>query len=239
MAKLSSHDNSVLKALFDPEASLSGAVQIDKSLQPLRQFTRTSFDSIRDEEQNIIKPLSEPSPGEETVRAVIQNLDAFISKHPEFASAYVNRAQAARLLISVEDFFTRNHAQASAAILQDLNKGIRLATPASPQDAVSEHQSNLLAAAHTHRGLLLLRAADLVKSGATIEGAGDQLRTATADQIEELASRDFFAGGRYGDKTAQQLSVKTNPYAKMCGAIVKEAISKEIEEARKLQLLGA
>lgn len=239
MAQLSSHDNSILKALFDQEASLSGAVQIDKSLQPLRQFTKTSFESIRQEEQTIVRPLSADSPSEQTIRSVIQNLDTFISKHPDYAPAYVNRAQAARLLIPIDDIFTPKFAQASAAILSDLNQVIKLATPASPQDAVSEHQSKLLAAAHTHRGLLLLRASSLAKSGQTVEGAGDRMRNASADEIEELASKDFYAGGRYGDKTAQQLSVKTNPYAKMCGAIVKEALSKEIEEARGLQILEA
>jgi hypothetical protein len=43
-----------------------------------------------------------------------------------------------------------------------------------------------------------------------------------------MASRDFFVGGRYGNKIAQQMSVQTNPYAKMCGAIVKEAMRKEM-----------
>jgi hypothetical protein len=49
------------------------------------------------------------------------------------------------------------------------------------------------------------------------------------DRLEEMASHDFFLGGRYGNKAAQQLAVQTNPYAKMCGAIVKEAMRKEVE----------
>jgi hypothetical protein len=57
----------------------------------------------------------------------------------------------------------------------------------------------------------------------------ERLRGLGADQLEEMASRDFFFGGRYGNKVAQQLSVQTNPYAKMCGAIVKEAMRKEVE----------
>ncbi|GAB7356940.1 hypothetical protein MBLNU459_g7785t1 [Dothideomycetes sp. NU459] len=235
MAKLSSHDNSILKALFDPEASPSGAVQIDNNLRPLRHFTQDSFDSIRKEEQTIIRPLNGTSPSQDTVRAVIRDLDAFILRHPDFPSAHINRAQAARLLLSIHDIFTPEYSRESADIFQHLNQGIQLATPASPHEVVSTHQAKLLAAAHTHRGLLLLRAANLAKSGQTVDGAGDYVRNASADQIEELASKDFFAGGRYGDKTAQQLSVKTNPYAKMCGAIVKEAITKEMEEARGLR----
>ena len=52
-----------------------------------------------------------------------------------------------------------------------------------------------------------------------------------ADQLEEMASRDFFFGGQYGNEIARQLAVQTNPYAKMCGAIVKEALRKEVEGA--------
>lgn len=39
---------------------------------------------------------------------------------------------------------------------------------------------------------------------------------------------DFQQGGRYGNEIARQMAVKTNPYAKMCGAIVKEAMRKEM-----------
>ena len=52
----------------------------------------------------------------------------------------------------------------------------------------------------------------------------------TPTQFEELASRDFSVAGRYGNKTAQQLAIKTNPYAKMCGQIVKEALRQEITD---------
>jgi len=50
-----------------------------------------------------------------------------------------------------------------------------------------------------------------------------------ADQLEELASHDFQDGGKFGNEVARQMAVMTNPYAKMCGAIVKEAMKKEIE----------
>ena len=55
----------------------------------------------------------------------------------------------------------------------------------------------------------------------------DRLRGLTAGELEEMASRDFFMGGRFGNKVAQQLAVQTNPYAKMCGAIVQEAMRKD------------
>jgi hypothetical protein len=77
----------------------------------------------------------------------------------------------------------------------------------------------------------LLKAARLKKNanGNETVGGPDKLQDMGPDQLEEMASRDFFFGGRYGNKVAQQLAVQTNPYAKMCGAIVKEALRKEVE----------
>ena len=64
-----------------------------------------------------------------------------------------------------------------------------------------------------------------------LESGPDELMGKGPDELEEMASKDFAAGGRYGDERAKQMAVKTNPYAKMCGAIVKEAMKKEMAGA--------
>ena len=46
-------------------------------------------------------------------------------------------------------------------------------------------------------------------------------------ELEELASKDFAAAARFGDEVAREMSVRTNPYAKMCGAIVRNALAEE------------
>ena len=51
-------------------------------------------------------------------------------------------------------------------------------------------------------------------------------------ELEEAASRDFAAAARYGDEVAREMSVRTNPYAKMCGAIVRNALKEEREGFR-------
>lgn len=51
----------------------------------------------------------------------------------------------------------------------------------------------------------------------------------TVEDLEELASRDFMMGGRYGNEIARGLAVATNPTAKLCGSIVREAMRKEFE----------
>lgn len=45
--------------------------------------------------------------------------------------------------------------------------------------------------------------------------------------FEEAASRDFALGGRYGNDIAKGLAVSTNPTAKLCGQMVREAMKKE------------
>ncbi len=56
------------------------------------------------------------------------------------------------------------------------------------------------------------------------------LKPQSLADLEEAASRELGIGGRYGNETARQLAVKTNPYAKLCGSIVREALTKEISD---------
>ena len=46
-------------------------------------------------------------------------------------------------------------------------------------------------------------------------------------EFEENASKDFMLGGRYGNEIARNLAVGTNPVAKLCGEMVREAMRKE------------
>ncbi|CAI7651580.1 unnamed protein product [Penicillium palitans] len=221
---LTSNDSAVLQALFDAESSPSSGVIVDSSLPSWPSslnISETDLASLKKRETDIIRKLqSNKSPSLEIVQSALNDFDTLLAQHPTYPSAYTNRAQTLRLLV---DLIYGTEVGTSQAI--------SLATPASPADAVSTTQGRLLADAHTHRGYLLLKAARAKKAGSGIDEAGpERLRGLSADQLEEMASRDFFLGGRYGNKVAQQLSVQTNPYAKMCGAIVKEAMRKELEE---------
>jgi hypothetical protein len=116
--------------------------------------------------------------------------------------------------------------------LADLGAAITLATPdPSPTTAcISPLQADLLANAHTHRGYLLLKAASASAQPPAV-ALPPPLAGLSSTTLEELASRDLALGGRYGNKIARQLSVRTNPYAKACGAIVSEALRTEREAA--------
>lgn len=246
---LTSNDAAVLQALFDAESSPSTGITIDPSLPswpPTVNIAQSDLESLRQRELEIIHKLqSSDTPSEETVQAALAELDALLEQYPTYPPAYSNRAQTLRLQAEITHQstnpsdsdsdsdtvpFTPRTAYLASRILSDLGQAITLSTPSSPADAVSSAQARLLADTHTHRGYLLLKAARLKKNLLEFEWTGlERLRRLGADQLEEMASRDFFLGGRYGNKVAQQLAVQTNPYAKMCGVIVKEAMRKEVE----------
>ncbi|KAJ5168663.1 uncharacterized protein N7482_004257 [Penicillium canariense] len=248
---LTTNDAAVLQALFDAESSPSSGITVDSSLPSWPatvNISEADLSTLRSQETEIIHRLqASESPSQETIQEALEALNSLLERYPTYPSAYANRAQTLRLLVdpkynenphenteSIADdsLFTPQAAHLSSKIFADLGEAITLATPASPADPVSTVQARLLADTHTHRGYLLLKAARVKKtrSDQETEPVGpERLRGLSADQLEEMASRDFFFGGRYGNKVAQQLAVQTNPYAKMCGAIVKEAMRKEME----------
>jgi hypothetical protein len=227
---LSSRDKLVLQNLFDSPPPAAGASSDDQTSLP--HFTEPVSVAIRQREQNILRPLAGHQQDNVAIAGIIRNLSALIDENPRYASAYVNRAQAARLLLPVESLFSFDHASESARIFNDLGRGIELACPSSTSGSTSPHQKEVLAAAYTHRGFLLLKAADMVKNGQAVHGL-DVLGSTTASGIEEVASDDFARGGSYGDSLGKQMAVKTNPYAKMCGAIVRDALQEEIAAASR------
>ena len=103
-------------------------------------------------------------------------------------------------------------------LFQDLSRAIHLALPASsPSAPVSEYAARILRTAYSHRAYLYLKAVE----------TATELNGLAKSEIEELASRDFAAAARFGDEVAREMSVRTNPYAKMCGAIVRNALREE------------
>lgn len=228
---LSSRDNLVLQSLFDPEASSAPAADKSPVTASLPHFTEHIFSAVEQREHSILQPLANEQQSRAVVESVIYKLSQLIDDFPQYASAYVNRAQASRLLVDVEVLFSSEHATESARIFDDLSRGIELATPSDSSGSASAHQSKVLATAYTHRGFLLLKVADMVKNGRTVHGV-KSLATSSAADIEEIASEDFARGGRYGNPLGKQMAVRTNPYAKMCGAIVKDALQQEIAASK-------
>lgn len=234
MATLSVNDNRVLSALFDPEGSNAEATTIDREAASLPGIPEDICRQIRSESNVILRTLDVEHPSTEAISEAYRRISELIDRTPNYAPAYADRAQITRMNLTTSDLFTQKAKDQSHQLLQDLQTAIKLASPSSPNAPLSHLQTQVLASAHTHRGLLLLKVADMRSNSAQLHGVPETLARMEAIDIEGLASKDFYAGGKYGNKVARELSVKTNPYAKMCGAIVREAIQKEIEEADAL-----
>ncbi|KAJ6024878.1 hypothetical protein N7540_005675 [Penicillium herquei] len=249
---LTSNDTAVLQALFDAESSPSSGVTIDPSLPAWPTTVLISHDdleALKAREVGIVRELQpDKNPNFESVQAAVNKLYSIVQQYPSYPSAYINRAQTLRILVDLQSneisnantdegssdtLFTTEATDLATRIFNDLSQAVDLAKPISPVNPVSPVQARLLADAYTHRGYIVLKAARIKRNhnseDSEVRNVGPQrLWGFEADQLEEMASRDFFLGGQYGNKVAQQLAVQTNPYAKMCGAIVKEAMRKEI-----------
>jgi predicted DNA binding protein len=148
MPGLTTRDSFVLESLFDPEAS-AATTKHASSQTSLPGMTEDQFLLRRSTELQIISQLQNDTPNAETVQKAVEDLSSLIEDSPGYASAYINRAQASRLLIPTNDLFTSDHAQASGQLLKDLQKGIQLAEPATSDQQLSTHQTTVLAAAYT------------------------------------------------------------------------------------------
>ena len=178
----------------------------------------------------------------------IERLDDLIQTHPTYASARNNRAQAIRrvygdgVVITGGTAMASDHEppldtepsecsllSASRTILNDLTTAITLLTPLTPFSPVSTQAAKTLSQAYTQRGAIYhMTAKHFSRQGTALRiDANRKEAKWRKEDFEENASRDFFLGGRYGNEVARALAVSTNPTAKLCNAIVSEAMRKE------------
>jgi hypothetical protein len=226
---LSANDRRILDALFDPDTLPSSvarsrdASMIDSSLPDHPTISSSQLSTLEDEQNQLVRKIS-PTSSTSDMDSAIQKESKTISEWPEYPSAHLNRAMLQRL--KLESGLSKEHTIFSTStrqveeIFRDLSRAIQTATPSSETSAsVSTYQARILRTAHSHRAFLYLKAAE----------TDVRFRGKSKDELEELASADFAAAARYGDEVAREMSVRTNPYAKMCGAIVRHALMEEVK----------
>ena len=243
---LSQHDTQILNQLLSPGLvpPLTNVIDLSRPGPPADLLAL---------EASILAPLNVERPSESMLRTAIDILSALIAKHPDYASAYNNRAQAMRLLLG-------DDLRVNEGVWTDLSTAIALvggpekeSTLNRAQAQVSKHEASVLSKAYTQRAWLLWKLAKVSpakvlpstsapKEGSRKEAAEDdlfakkssssskqsklpaQLHGLSREELEEMASRDFAMGGMYGDEGARAMAVRTSPYAKLCGQMVKEAM---------------
>ncbi|KAF2484892.1 hypothetical protein BDY17DRAFT_93253 [Neohortaea acidophila] len=245
-SQLSAADAKILTQVFDPESGPAKAeVLVDPSLPQDRHVTTPELlAELRGREKAAIIMIEAhetskehtPAAKDQAYRQALSLLDEIVQQYPDYASARNNRAQLRRWRFGDRNTLCQRRtsrdlerAEAASSAVRDLQQAVSLASPARPQDAVSPAQGKLLAQAYTQLGALYLAASkDLAKSDFAIEDA--ELASWTHERFEEEASRSFYLGGLYGNEVAKALAVHTNPHAKLCGGIVKEAMRKEFAQ---------
>jgi len=230
---LSANDARILNALFDPETLPSSVGQqkdisssIDPSLPAHPIIPDTQLTALERQQSEIIGRISSTSSVSD-IDSAIEELNAVVEQWPAYAGAWVNRAMVRRMKLeaTLEEgktiFGTANETSGSntEAVFSDLAQAIKLSSAASSStQAVSPHAAKILRTAYSHRAYLYLKA---VESEVRLYGL-------TRSELEEQASKDFAAAARYGDEVAREMSVRTNPYKKMCGVIVRDALREEM-----------
>lgn len=235
---LSTHDSTVLEQIFDPEsAPTPSSVTIDTNLPAFPHIkVYSTLTSLKTTEILAIRAAEAGDASK-----ALSLLSQAIESQPSYCSAYNNRAQVYRVTVALknevgmDNLFAADQATRDAILnaYKDLTKAINLATPRTPTEPISPQTAKMLANAHTQRATILHTTSKHFAERPKGMELPKELAYLGNDvgAWEEAASRDFFWGGRYGNELAKAMAVHTNPYAKLCGSIVKEAMKKEIGEA--------
>lgn len=243
--QLSRADAKVLAQVFDPESGpASTEILIDRKqpadryiedaavLAHLRSTEKAAIRSIEEYEGSTIKS------GQLRI-AVYYNarsmLDTIVASHPNYASARNNRAQLRRWYFGDHNMICQSGAAsecertaAAEAVVRDLTRSMSLASPRREGDPVSPAGGKLLAQAHTQLGALYHAAAKDLDANQDANPVAESFEGWSSEKFAEEASRLFRVGGLYGNEVARALAVQSNPHAKLCGNIVKEAMRKEL-----------
>lgn len=261
-ATLTSRDLFVLEKIKDPESGPSAPIMIDNSLPKDPRITdSTTYQNIVQRESSIISSIqqgelqlslekNQPSSALLSIyQQAVALLDDLITEFSEYASARNNRAQAMRRIYGDEMLVQGSNRStaldqscpeqelmdASEKVLSDLDAVISLLSPPTSFAAISPQAARTLSQAHTQKGAIyhlsakhLLPQCENLRVDARRKEAGW-----SKIDFEENASRHFMLGGRYGNEIAKALAVVSNPTAKLCGEMVREAMINEYGGADK------
>ncbi|KAI6842578.1 hypothetical protein KC340_g620 [Hortaea werneckii] len=242
--QLSKADSRILTQVFDPESGPTKAeVIVDPFLPGDRHYHEDELVAkLRAREREAIvlierfeKDQPQTQSKADVFRTAVSVLDSIVDQYPLYASARNNRAQLRRwmfgdryMLCQPQTIAKSDRTSTASAILADLKSAVSLASPDRSHDAVSPAQGKLLAQAYTQLAAVYYAAAkDIAMSKGAKMSVAEEIKDCSSDALEEEASRLFYLGGLYGNEVAKALAVHTNPHAKLCGNIVKEAMRKE------------
>ena len=228
--------STILKQIHEQE--LLAIRNLESQLRPQSTENRISHPSNHRVSDAVVQ---------EALTSAIETFTSIIISHPKYSSAYANRAQCTAVQLNQSGASPLEVIQ-HKGLMSDLEKAITLARPHNPTAAISTANAQVLASTHTQRASIYLAGSRYLESQKLRSGRPilpnspekpnrpsevdltDDFANLAA-LLEEKASQEFFFGGKYGNKLAGAMMVKTNPYAKACGNVVKEATRREMEKS--------
>ncbi|KAH6678909.1 hypothetical protein F5X68DRAFT_35287 [Plectosphaerella plurivora] len=254
-ASLSTRDVDVLEKIKDPDYNPQTNVLLDSSLPRDPHISDTSvYQRVIQKEREIVlamqqlelqlaglRPQTVSEPQQE-YRGLLAKLGDFIAEYPNYASARNNRVQAVRRLYGdtmllqdagedaqrlIRNSDAGERQKMAEMALDDLDTAVKLLSPRMAFAAVSPQAAKTLSSTYTQRAAIYHTTGKRIGDGkAAVSGARREADWGRGE-FEEAASRDFALGGRHGNEIAKGLAVSTNPTAKLCGQMVREAMKKE------------
>lgn len=223
---LSRNDRLVLSRVFEsnPDSLVDPELPIASEYIP----SPKGLADLQLQEQFAIAPLNDLAPSQEELEQAAKKLTDLILSYPTYSSAYNNRAQVLRLLHG-DDLYSK--VVKETTIWDDLCTAIKLVSPSRSNEKVSEFQGRILRAAYAQRGYLIWKAAKGANGRVDdTHNLPTDLRNLSQNAMEERAIIDLEMAGKYGDQEAMKMAVSANPYARLCGNIVNEAMRVEMEK---------
>jgi hypothetical protein len=221
---LSIRDQQVLSSLFinstnEPRDAPPAAGLVDVDLPPDNRYSLTTINQLVEQEKNAIKFVD----SKQYIHAM-HIFNEIVCKYPNYASAYNNRAQLKRILNTGNGYNGSSNMekkqpdnQIVQSVITDLKRAIELC---HESNKVSKMQGTVLCQAYSQLGAVYL----------------EQAKSENADGdrwvLEELASEALYNAGLYGNEVAKSLGTKINPYARLCGNIVKDALVREYSSVK-------
>lgn len=214
--QLSTHDSVVLSKILnpgeleEPTQAQKQRIQVNAYLPPDQNVCVELVEKFVEIEKKAVASV-DADDSVPNVKKAIEQLKEIIVEAPKYASVYNNLAQLERILEQKGETVSKQE------IIDNLQRAVKLAGP--DQLIISKMQATVLQQAYAQLGQIYMENRDDKDSW------GD----------EEKASECFRRAGEYGNKIAAELAVKVNPYARLCGNIVREALIEEGKQWEQLQ----
>lgn len=226
-------DQTILKAIKAQELQ---AIRLAEDYSPRPNFS-SEFNSAPESIRN-----HDYQDKEAVFQKAFASLSELITAHPKYASAYNNRAQLRRWRFG-ESFISEAGTDGMRPVIDstitDLKTAINLSAPPTLDSSFSPQQAKLLVQSWTQLGAVFWslgrrwQVNNMAQQASSYQSDHRSLIesewwTWDGTRLEEEGSRCFFMAGAYGSDVGRSLAVKTNPYARLCGSIVKEALKREV-----------